>query len=112
MKNLEHGFTLIEVLITLIIIVILISVISVRLISLANSADTAACKTNQYTIITAQSLFFVDKLKQGNGFFAESFDLLLPYIDGGKMPHCPRNGEYRLLPKGEVTCTINDHQKN
>lgn len=110
MKNSELGFTLIEVILTVIILGLLIGIISLRFISLANAADTAVCKTNQYSITTAQAQHYVATLEEGKGYFAESIDDLLPYIKGNQTPQCPREGEYILLPHGKVRCTIDEHQ--
>ncbi|MBN2030650.1 prepilin-type N-terminal cleavage/methylation domain-containing protein [bacterium] len=110
MGNSEQGFTLIEVIITSVILGILIGIVSLRFISLANAADTAVCKTNQCTIITAQTQYYVATLELGDGHFAETIDDLLPYIKGNQPPQCPRGGEYILLPHGRVSCTVGDHQ--
>ncbi len=110
-ENGEQGFTLIELTSTLIILGILIGIISLRFISLANAADTAVCKTNQCTILTAQAQYFVATFEQGEGNFAESLNNLTPYIKDGQIPQCPRKGEYILLSDGSVTCTIEAHQR-
>lgn len=110
-KTHQQGFTLVEIIVTLVILIILVAVVLVRFITLSHSADTAACKANQYALKAAQTLHYVKTLEQGKGYFTESLNDLAPYINGGQIPRCPRGGEYILLTEGEIMCTNEDHQQ-
>lgn len=110
-KTNQQGFTLIEIIVTLVIVGILVTILNLHFINLSHSADTAACLANQYALVSAQEVYYVKTFEQeAIGHYAESLNDLVPYIIGGQIPDCPRDGEYFILPEGEISCTISDHQ--
>jgi len=107
----EHGLTLLEMIIVIVIIGIMATAIAARFVSFSRAAEAAACHTNQLSLETAQSMFFVDKAREGNGYYADDIDLLLPYLQGGQIPVCPGGGTYELFGNEFITCSIPEHQR-
>ena len=111
-QNSEYGFTLVEIIVTLVILGILVTTVLVKFINLSDSSEMAACITNQHSLTTAQTLYFLTKLEnEETGYYAESLNDLIPYIIGDQIPRCPSDGTYILLPEGQITCTIENHQR-
>ena len=110
--NSQYGFTLVEIIVTLVIMAILVTTVLAKFINLSNSSETAVCITNQHSLTTAQTIHFVEKQQnEGTGYYAATLNDLAPYINNGQIPQCPGGGIYNLLPAGQITCTIGNHQR-
>jgi general secretion pathway protein G len=109
-KN-ERGFTIIDLVVTIVILGILATAMATRFFDLSNSAEVTACKSNQMTLEFAQRLYYVHTVQTGYGEYATSLDDLKPYLKDETLPQCPSNGQYIILPLGEITCTIGEHQR-
>ncbi|GEM_PF-917126 len=105
----ERGITLVELVITLIIVGILATAAMMRYIDLSHAANAAACKTNQSSLETAQTMYFIEKMQEGNGHYATSLQELKPYLKEEIIPQCPSGGNYELLDNGKVRCSISSH---
>ena len=97
-SNNERGFTMVDLIVTIVILGILATAMATRFFDLSHAADVAACKSNQMTL-------------EFYGEYATSLDDLKPYLKGETLPECPSNGQYTILPRGEITCTIGEHQR-
>jgi prepilin-type N-terminal cleavage/methylation domain-containing protein len=106
----EHGFTFIELIISVVLLGILVTVAANRFIDLSQSAKTGACCANQLSLKTAQTLYYVENLVDGVGSYASTLEDLLPFIRKGTIPVCPGGGTYLLLSDGKVSCTIPGHK--
>lgn len=106
----EQGLTLVELIIVIVIIAIMASAVAARFISFSKSAEASACYTNQLSLETAQNLFFVDRAREGPGYYADDINLLLPYLQGEVLPVCPSGGTYELMGNEFVRCTIPEHK--
>ena len=109
-KN-ERGFTLVDLVVTIVILGILATAMATRFFDLSHSAEVAACKSNQMTLEFAQRLYYIHTVQTSIGEYASSLDDLKPYLKGESLPECPSNGQYTILPGGEITCTIGEHQR-
>ncbi len=109
--NDERGFTIVDLVVTIVILGILATAMATRFFDLSHSAEVAACKSNQMTLEFAQRLYYVHTVQTGSGDYATSLDDLKPYLKDEILPKCPSNGQYIILPRGEITCTIGEHQR-
>jgi len=106
----EQGFTLIELVVTIVILSILVSVVAIKYIGVTNEVKVVACRTNRFALQTAQRLYYTTQAMQNHGHYAESLDLLTPYLKDEILPLCPSGGEYQIQPEGKVICTVEDHK--
>lgn len=109
-KRQEYGFTLVELVTVLVIASILATAAMMRFLDLSKCSNAAACRINQLSLKKAQTLHFAQTHIEGNGHYAESLEVLADFLRDGEIPQCPENGQYLILPAGEITCTILDHQ--
>lgn len=107
----ESGFTLVELTIIIVILGILVTSMMMKYIDLSNSAQAGACRMNQLSLETAQNLFYTTKYMEGDGHYAESIDLLVPYLVNDIRPTCPGGGSYILHLSGQISCSISGHQR-
>jgi len=105
----EKGFSLIEIIVVIVIIGILAAIAMAQYNNLSNSGKIAACRSNQFSIETAQKIFYIQNLEGDISHFASSMDELAPYFQNNKMPVCPLGGTYELLSWGGVRCSIEGH---
>jgi prepilin-type N-terminal cleavage/methylation domain-containing protein len=109
-KQQEYGFTLVELITILVIASILATAAMMRFLDLSKCSNAAACRMNQHALKKAQILHFTQSYIEGNGQYAESLEALTDFLRDGEIPQCPDNGQYLILPAGEITCTILDHR--
>lgn len=109
-KRQEYGFTLVELMIVIVIASILATAAMMRFLDLTKCSNAAACRMNQFSLKKAQTLHFAQTYIEGEGRYAESLDELADFLRDGEIPVCPENGQYQILPAGEITCTILDHK--
>jgi len=105
----EDGFTFVEIITTLVIIGILASAALARYIDMSQVAKASACVTNQVALETAQTLYYTENYLNGDGKYADETNQLVPYLRGERLPPCPGNGEYLILPVGVIRCSIDNH---
>ena len=111
-KSSEGGFTFVELIVTVVILGILAAVALTRYVELVHSSQAAACKYNQNTLETAETLYYTQHLlKKGKGKYTRRLKKLKPYLQNGKIPKCPGGGKYKVKKHGKVTCTISDHKR-
>jgi type II secretory pathway pseudopilin PulG len=109
--NNERGFTIVDLVVTIVVLGILATAMATRFFDLSHSAEVTACKSNQMTLEFAQRLYYVHSVQTSYGEYATSLDDLKPYLRDETLPKCPSNGQYTILPRGEITCTIGEHQR-
>ena len=107
----EHGFTLVELIVTLVIVGILAAAALTRYLDLSSAAKSGACRTNQLSMESAQAMHFSTTSLEGEGSYATQFSELADFIKGGAIPQCPGGGTYSLLSTGRVTCSIAKHHR-
>lgn len=105
----ESGFTIVELIVTIVILGILATSLIMRSIDLSQTAQAAACRSNQLTLESAQMFYFIRSAQSGSGSYAMSLDELAPYLIHNEIPQCPTGGTYRLLSDGIVGCTDPRH---
>lgn len=110
-NNPEYGFTIVELIITIVILGILAAAIATRSIDLSKTAHAGACRSNQIALESAQMLYYTQNILAGNGHYAESIDLLAPYLIKEEVPQCPSGGTYQFRQAGKIICSIVDHQQ-
>jgi prepilin-type N-terminal cleavage/methylation domain-containing protein len=109
--NGEKGLSLIELILTIVIIGILAAIAAVKYINLSEAGKEAACKTNQVSLETAQTLYYSDHYIQGDGGYASELDELAPYVSSGTIPVCPKGPSYVVGTSGRITCPLAEHAR-
>lgn len=107
----QQGFSLVEIIILLVIIGILATVAIAHYHNMTQSAKVAVCKANQFSIETAQKMYFMDNLEDGVSHFATSLEQLREYscFLHDEIPECPLGGSYILFSWGGVDCSVSAH---
>ncbi|MCD6118112.1 prepilin-type N-terminal cleavage/methylation domain-containing protein [bacterium] len=110
-KN-EKGFTLTEIIVVLIIVSILATAALSRFIDMSKAANRAACKVNQLSLQTAQTLLNAKSLiENGESHYASDLNELKPFLRKNLLPSCPSGGSYVIGANGSIFCTIPDHNR-
>jgi hypothetical protein len=95
----------------MVILGILITSMILKYIDLSNSAQAGACRMNQLSLETAQNLYYATKYMEGDGHYADTVELLVPYMMKEIRPVCPSGGSYILSPSGQVSCSQVGHHR-
>lgn len=108
--NIEAGLTLVEVIVVLVIVAILASAALSRFIDLSKAADAAACRTNQLSLQTAQTIKNTESvITTGQPGYAGELDQLAPYLKNNILPLCPSGGQYIITDPPRVECSLPEH---
>jgi prepilin-type N-terminal cleavage/methylation domain-containing protein len=105
----EKGFSIFEIIVVIVIMGILAAIAMAHYNNLSNSGKVAACRSNQFAIITAQKIFYIENLEGEVSHFASSLEELQSNFQNNEIPVCPLGGTYELYPWGGTSCSIDDH---
>lgn len=109
----EHGFSLIELVFIIILIGILSAVSVVMYGDLLDRTKTAVCRTNQYMLESAQTLYFADQVAKNieTPHYAADLTELASFMSGNLIPACPLGFHYEIQPEGKISCQDPDHNR-
>ena len=107
----EKGFSLFEIIIIIVIVGILAAVAVAHYNNLSNIGKVAVCKANQFSIETAQKIYLIDHVENGEHRFATTLEELRAYscFLHDEIPTCPLGGTYILHSWGGVSCSLSEH---
>ena len=100
-RNLIHGFSLIELMIIVAIIGILCSLAIPNFLSYRKKSQRNACLNNMRSIENAKAQFCLSAVSQ-----SVTWDDIIPYLN--PLPHCPAGGNYQDL-SGETSIYCSEH---
>ena len=105
----NRGFTLVDLVVTLVVLAILLGVATTRFVQLTKAAETSECRANLLALRTAQTFFFVQTNRDGQGRYTQNLEELIPFIKNEILPQCPSGGAYTISQTGGIRCSVSSH---
>ncbi len=119
MKQLQDGFTLVEVVMVIVIVTILVTVVMPRFFDFATRSKTAACKSNQNNIESAAAMGYArsaiqTELTAEHAAYPASINIMVTAGLLDRAPACPSGGSYAEqynASDGTVACSFGEHAR-